>query len=438
LKPLQTLIKGVALIVIISIIVFNQSCEEPDLVGMEIQPPQDKLGLNISDTTTAIAWTFTEDSVVSDELPTNLLGHYVDPVFGTTKAAFFAQPRLSSNDVTFGSGAVADSIILSLVYDGFYGDETAPLKITVYEADSTYYRDSVYYSDQSIAVLPVKLYEEILTPKPEDSVEVDGEMLVPQMRLKLSQSFADNILNAGDANLADNDAFLDFFKGLYITAEAQSVNGSILYFDLANSLSKLTLHYHNSNDTSTYNFVINENSTTINTFDHNNYTDASIDLYNQINGDTLLGKQKLYIQAMAGTRIKLYFPYLQNWAKNQRIAVNKAVLYLPVDESGTSIDDFEPPDQLGLVKLNEEGNANFLSDYLLGTGYFGGTYNEGKKAYEFNIAKHIQDIIDGNETDYGLNLLANLRQVTANRVVLKGVDNNDGNLKLVITYTILD
>ena len=71
-----------------------------------------------TDTVTLVVSTVREDSLRSDELSLSLLGNYIDPEIGQTRAGFYSQVRLSSPDIDFGTNAVADSLTLSLVHTG--------------------------------------------------------------------------------------------------------------------------------------------------------------------------------------------------------------------------------------------------------------------------------------------------------------------------------
>ena len=87
------------------------------------------------------------------------------------------------------------------------------------------------------------------------------------------------------------------------------------------------------------------------------------------------------------------------------------------------------------MKLDENGDLYFLTDYTIGATYFGGFYNESKKEYRFNISKHIQEILNGEIIDYGLILIPDKRQMTANRVVLNGPESSNNKLRLELIYT---
>jgi len=419
------------------VVIFLFSCEEPDVVGLQTQIKNDKLNISFSDTTSIIAFSQIEENVRSDELTKNLLGSYFDPVFGTTSASLYTQLRLSSSNVTFGISPIFDSLILSFAYSGYYGDTTIPMDVKVYEITEDMYRDSTYYSNQNFTYDNYELANYTFIPNPNDSVEIDNENYGPHLQIKLDKKLGDKFLYySRTSDFASSENFINFFKGLYITMQSQNNKGAILYFDLLSSLSKLTMYYHNNTDTSYFNFVINENCARVNTFEHNNYSDANVDLKNQtIRNDTSLGDKRIFIQAMAGIRTKIRFPNLKNWLDSGKIAINSAELVFDVDESDITINDYSPPERLGLVKLNKEGKLFFLSDYNEGSSYFGGYYNETKKEYRFRISTHVQEMLEENINDYGLILLANERQTTANRVVLNGPNGLNGKLRLELIYT---
>ena len=53
------------------------------------------------------------------------------------------------------------------------------------------------------------------------------------------------IEKSNTTELENNENFLKYFKGLYIVAEGVGENGSIIYVNMLNPLSNLTLYYHN-------------------------------------------------------------------------------------------------------------------------------------------------------------------------------------------------
>jgi hypothetical protein len=421
------------------------ACKEPDSIGLGVQPSGDKLNVVYCDTTTLVAYTVKDDTIRTDETQYNLLGSNRDPVFGRNEASFYTQALLPSNAPNFGTSRV-DSIMLSLAYSGtssVYGDTNSLMTVKVYELAQSIYQDSTYYSNREFLTDNVPLAIKTFIPKPRDSVLVGKSKLAPQLRVRLDTSLGHRLINAGTTALSDNTNFPQFFKGIYVMASPATSAGAIISFDLLNPLSNITLYYHKSGDTTaySYNFIMDGSTVArINHFNHTKYFYSDPYLRNELSGDTMKGNKVLYAQSMAGLKVRIRYPYLKNLTKNGRIAINKAVLIIPVDDSTyapvSSLSTYAPPNQMVLLE-EQNGLIRYLLDQYEGTSYYGGIYNSAKKEYRFNIARHVQQVVDGIKDNLGLYLVvwtAN-RPSTANRVVLRGPKCHTNNLRLDITYT---
>jgi len=415
------------------------SCQEPDILGLEVQPVGDKLNVVYTDTISLYAHSVKEDSIRADESSYNLLGFSDDPIFGKNTASFYTQLRLSYNNVNFGNTPHCDSIILSLAYKKVYGDTNAQQTVKVYRLGQDIYLDSSYYSNRELLTTGALLGSKTFIPKPNDSIYLGSDSVgpyAPQLRINLSNTLlGDDFLGT---SLTDNANFTNFFKGIYVTATSASGEGSIMTFDLLNAQSKVTLYYSNTDDTikHKYNFVINENCARINHFNHTRYQYADPFLRSEVCNDTLKGDSILYIQSMAGLKIRITYPYILDLVKDGRIAINNADLIVSLDNNDYTTDRYAPPAQLVLIE-EKDGKIRFLQDQYDGTTYYGGNYNASKNEYKFNIARHLQQVVDGIKENLGLYLVvwtAN-RPNTANRVVLKGTQRQSGNLRLQVTYT---
>jgi hypothetical protein len=428
------------LLVLFALSVFFQACEPDEGIGIEVQPQGDKIVVGFGNNSGITCYTVPEDSVRSDETLINLMGSYFDPVFGTSTASFCVQFRLPDNDVDFGTNPVADSLVLSLVYNGYYGDISTAQTVKVYEVNEDFNRDSAYYSNDHVQYLPTPIASHFFVPAPNDSLEIGGVNYAPQLRFRLDNAFAQKFINAsGTPDLANNTNFLAFFKGLYVTAEPSLVNGAILYFSLLNSLSCMTLYYHNADVDKPvhgmkYTFVINDNSARVNMFDHYGYSGADHDFQHQLAGDTLRGSQILYLQAMAGVKCFLRFPDIENLFGGEKVVINKAELILPIDANLNN--QYARPAQLTLIKIGDDGTLSFLPDEYYGSSYFGGTYNSATGDYRFNIATFIQNcVLNDNYQEKGLYLAISGASVNGSRLVLNGPAAGANNLRLEIIYT---
>jgi hypothetical protein len=441
-------ILGNHFLIFLLIALFTISCNKNEEIGSNIQPSENLLGVAFQNNIPITAHTVLEDSVRTDETILNMIGSYFDPVFGFTTAGMYTQFRLSSSNIdTAFANSVCDSIVLSLAYNGgFYGAVKPNLILNVFEISDDFYLDKNYYSNDQLGSFKNNLANISFVPNLRDSVKVDGTMSIPQLRVKLKKSLGEKFINASSGDLVDNTSFLKFFKGLYITTnKVNSDTGSIFYINTTSSVSKLTLYYHKNSDTISrkYNFVINENCARFNTFDHYDYYSAVDTLKNQIkrqNPDTTLGEGKLYLQAMAGTKIRLKFQkaidsdYFENTPIN-KVAINKAELVIKVDPT-TIIDKMPPPSILSLVVINNDGTYSFLPDVAYGEAYFGGSYNSTTHEYRFNISKYFQNTLsNGSFNDKGLFIVVSGAAVKGNRAVIFGPKSINGNMRLEIIYT---
>jgi len=416
------------------------SCQKNEEIGFEVQPPEDKIIVGFNDQGGIVAYTVREDSVRTDETLLNLLGSYFDPIFGTSAAGYYVQFRLSNSNVAFGTNAVVDSIVLALAYSGgYYGDITTVQSADVFEVEETFLIDSSYYSFDRLNCSSTDLYTNSFLPKPNDSVHIGTNVYAPHLRLRLDNSLAQKFITAsGTSDLANDPNFLLFFKGLYIVADPAYVNGAMLYFNLLSSASKLTLYYHNDeHDSLSYDFLINENSARVNTFDHFGYSGANHDFQMQIAGDTALGEQNLFLQGMCGVKTFLRFPDLKPLLNDGNVVVNKAELIITPNAS--MLNTYAQPDRLTLSKINADGSLSFLPDQYYGTDYFGGSYNSTTGEYRFNIATYIQYLIRFDEyAGQGLYLALAGSAINGSRLAINGPGKESSNLRLEISYTKLN
>lgn len=432
-----------ALLPAVFFIFITISCKEKNIPGTEIQPPSDKLDLIYTDTITVVSYTVKENKIRTDETFLNLLGTYVDPIFGLAEASFCTQFLLPVPNLDFGnpSELQVDSMILSLRYQGYYGN-TDPQTFKVYELTENIVNSEVYYSNDTVSYNPIEvgaIYNHV--PNTSDSINIGGTNTDPHLRIKLKNSFAQKFINAsGSSNMSTNEAFTSFFKGLYIKPDNVPVQGKggIFYFQLLSNISKLTLYYTNTstNISSSQDFVINELSARFNLFkqDYNFITNNPVAA--AIN-DTSIGKEKVYIQSMGGLKTKIYFPYFKNLASKGNLIINQAQLVLSLNEDGTGTNQYAPHSRLTLAAAREDGSNAIIIDQLEGEAYFGGDFSTTSKEYRFNITRHMQRLINGQvPEDYGLFILPSGSAVNANRTVLHGSNKeHPKHIKLILTYT---
>ena len=386
------------------------SCTDPNLIGLEVQPPSDGISVLLTSKKNNLKLsTISEDTLRTDETSTLLLGEINDPIFGYNQAAFSTQFMLPFSNVDVGSysdSLTVDSVVLGLSYTGSYGTNDV-LNIMVYEISESIYKDSVYYSNQDLTCVSNAIYSQTTTVNTEDSVMVGGEMKAPHLRLKLDISLGDKILiESGTSNLEDNAQFVEFFKGLYVSASSDN-DGVVAYFSPTSANSKLSIYYHSTNvDSLSLDFSLTGDAARINLFEK----DTSY-LFNQADTST-----NTYVQSMAGYKTVIEIQHLdtlKTFFKNK--AINRVNLSFDLDGLDTA--DFSPHGRMYLVRVDEQGKDFFLIDYIVeGEEHFGGKLENDK--YTFNITRYFHQLLNNEDYTNKLYLVAAGGAVNANRTIL--------------------
>jgi len=265
---------------------------------------------------------------------------------------------------------------------------------------------------------------------------VDSALYPAELRIPMNQNFADIIFEADSASLSSNENFIEFFKGLYVTSDdvTSSGEGSILYFDLLNERSNLTLYYQNDTvDSLNYVFTINTNNARIGRFQHDYSLSNDQALREQVlNNDTSYGSEALFVQGLAGIKTIVKIPGIAEWAGNGSIAVNQAKLFIPTNNS---VSNLEPPASFAMFQYDENESLEFLRDFNIGESYFGGSLDSINNLYQFRISLYTQELFNGSP-DYGLVIFPISKAVRANGVKLFGTDpDGTQQMKLELFYT---
>jgi hypothetical protein len=415
-------------------ILFVSSCKNPDDIGLDVIPASDHLTTLFTDTLTVNVSTAREDSLRSDEVSQILLGSISDPHFGVSTASLYTQVLLGQTP-SLGTNLTHDSLVLSFAYSGHYGDTITANTFHVYRVredmhlDSSYYTNRYFNADSITELASNTSY--LIRPSDVSIVGTDTQSL--QLRIKMTDAFADTILNLANNTSANtsNDAWKTSFQGLYIKSDpVMSNGGSVLYFNPNSVYTKMTLYYHSDTTAKTYDFTLT-NAARVNHQTHD-YTGSSVgmQLATPSFNDSLA-----YLQATAGLKASISFPYLKNMIASGKIIINKAELVITVADTSNSV-DHPVPSSLFLTAKDSAGTLLFVSDYLDQLISFGGAYLSSN-TYKFNIGRHLQRILDGNIDDFGFSLNIVSSVVEANRVIIgsgKGTAN-PAKMKLNLFYT---
>ena len=385
------------------------SCTDPNTIGLEVQPTSDNIIISNANFEGISSATESEDSLRTDEALNLILGGIDDSQFGLNNAGFYTQILLTENNTDLGTNPIVDSVVMSYTYSGYYGDLENFTSLDVLILQEDIYKDSVYYSNSYQIPLPGGMsYVESFSVS-----EVGSES--PSLTIRLSDSFGQEILDLQNEGLKDNETFLENFKGISVIASAQN---TMLYLNPTGSNSFLKIYYHNDEsgtDTLSLDFSLGGDAARINLFNNKPLLNLP-----EFSG-------KLYIQSMAGYKAKIL---VNNTDSIKAIlegkSINKVTMSFDVPED--SQNDYAAHEKLFLVRVNNEGNNIFLTDYTIeGETHFGGRLEDNK--YEFNITRYFYQLLNNDAYTNDLYLLAAGAAVNANRTIL----NKD--IKLTIHYS---
>ncbi|HXC04020.1 MAG TPA: DUF4270 family protein [Bacteroidia bacterium] len=446
------------------------SCKKDSNLGITTQPGNDLLNVKSSDSTTVVAWTRKEDSLpTTGALTQYVLGNYWDPVFGKANASIYTQFVIHGADINLNfcpSGdprlVTCDSLVMTLSYGKtYYGDTTTPQTIRVYQLTGSLIFGHTYNSDTAIAVYSVPVGVKTFYPTPHTPSVLLKHPVGTHVRIPLDKNLGQLIINQSNQFPLQNDAnFVTMFKGFYIRADAplnRPGQGAMLYLPLTDTLTKLTVYLKNGNypshtgDSLNYSFEVNAASVSFPHFEHD-FSGGDPKLVAELAAaknatqpvyPTWLpavhpaSEPVVFASSMAGTKVKVDFPYLTNWVKNGMISVNKAELTVRMIPNPPAANPtYAPVDQLALVSIDSLGHETTMIDYLEGTDYFGGVFDPINAQYVFHIDRYIQQVMLGKIRNNGLYLVATSSSTAANRVILGGPTNPSGfKMTLRLNYT---
>lgn len=446
----------------------NSACTKTSLIGEDIFA-SDTLGLKSTDTISILTTTVVGEAArtyspnSAQQLPNYLVGQLADPIFGNSTAIAYAQLRLLTTSPNFEFTSL-DSIILSLPYDvnnRHYGNVDKPQTITISRLTESMDAALEIQSTQRFEAGQI-LGEKTFVPNFNDSLNIlvpSGDTVLeervrPQLRIPLSSTFGNELLNSSD-ELSGIEDFLNFFKGIEIKGSGNT--DAMISFGL--SAASMTLYYTQQDSIFDEDgnferiqdipkrYVLAINSFSAKSVYYNNNrsgigndrVDAPIKQYMNNDNDSLI-----FVQSTQGTMGKVTFPYLDNLAGS---IVNKAELVVTVANRDNLL-DFPLPDQLILTSLIDS-NYIVIEDMAVSLNnagsfaLFGGdavTETENgvsTTTYTMNVTGHFQGMIDGI-TSNDIYIITYPKPQIANRVILGGSGHSDYAIKLNLNYTKLD
>jgi hypothetical protein len=423
------------------------SCKKESDIGLGLQPGDELLNAQFTDTITL--WTKTErdDSVRTDKSTICVLGSNNDQDFGKTQASLYTQFLIpgSLQNINFGLGSTLDSMVLTLRYSfDYYGDTISQQTFVVYQMNESIHKDSSYYENDTKTIGSSPIGTVTFSPRPRTNVRVGQDTLPPHLRIKLDPAFAASIFAlSGQSGLANNENWLQNLKGLYIAPNnpSQNINeGALLYFNPKDTLTRLSIFYRESNNTARqFSFVINAQTAYFGNYQHDYPLTSNITT--QLNTTTAgpWSFTENHVHSLAGLRTRIELPYITSLYEanlGYKIAINKAELLVKVDPSSSTNPNLPPNTRFYLTSFNDAGKQQLLTDFLVPASNFDGNYDPTDGEYRINMAIYFQRLINGTEPNNGLLLKEILPNNNARRAIIgSGNPLSASQMKLRITYT---
>jgi hypothetical protein len=391
--------------------IFYQCKKDHSVLGNEVIPDSDRLSSDAGMNFPVFAHTVTYDSVYSINSVATIgdvkfLGSNRDPSFGKTDIGLCLNINIPGTAISIGAFTelVSAEIVLAVNNDRFIGQRAAPLTFSVFPLDSTLKADRSYFTSND------RLHNknQLLARHTTAFTTYEG---LPAVRIPIDPGYAGEILK-NTAALSSNETLRSAYKGFYILPSCGDTEGIIYECDLSTSSSGFYLRCKNSagKDTSFMFSFSGSGSARYNTV---KFTPLP-ELQNQLEGDTALGANKLFLKGPGSTKLKVQIPFLKNYGDTFNVAVSRAEVIFYVDPEYASFVESKvgfkypvpprlallPADSLGreLLETLDQKSSTYLSRY-------GGVYDVDNKRYVFNIPLHAQAILNGNRKNYGFYLV---------------------------------
>jgi hypothetical protein len=244
--------------VIIATMALITSCKNDESVGVTIKPQEDEIIVACD--------TFTIESenyfvpAISAQADSMILGEFYSAKYGTTKAELLLQiaPPIDYRFPEEQYKPEPDSLILMMYYNTWFGSPYAPLEFSVYEINkqgidyNTQYLSNLEIGDfcDSTILMGKRLMTSIDLSRA-DSVKEDTAA-TPYVRYKFDQTQLERFFNMPQEVYKSEDAFLNEFKGIYLTTRYGS--STLICFNQIT----MYLYYH-------YTYQKNGKDTVVNT-----------------------------------------------------------------------------------------------------------------------------------------------------------------------------
>lgn len=362
----------------------------------------------------------------NDDLVVGYIGN--DPEFGATSAdayfnisssSYFTYPFINRDSVTI------DSVILSLSYQGAYGDTNSFNTVRVFEiAQNAGFNDSTLYkySNPDFTTTGAELGSKTFQIKKlSDSIlhirKRDTTKLANVIRIPLANQLGERLKGYDTTNTANgafrtDSIFKTLFRGFAIKSD--NSGNAVTYISPTDNIKTKLIVY----------FQVTKNGvkdTTSTEFYHLTGGQANIVKRTPGGGwssylaNGVPNDDKIYLQGIPGSYASLKIPGLDTFSN---AVVHRAeIIATPL--RSTEDGQFVQPLGLFLDRINNAGDtaSTFDIDMTLADNFTAYTYDitsfggllKSDSTYRFNISRYVQNIITTKSTNYKLRIYSPIR-----------------------------
>ena len=404
---------------LIALLAIAVSCsKDPTRIGIGLLPDSDFMAIFSTDTLGIKAYTMYDDSALTSNAPTMVTGRISDEYFGNTDCDFVTQLRIIAAwpKKTY----TVDSVSLYFSPSAVSGDTATAHYIRLYETGTQLLDSATYYSSQD-----------------PDTIKFLGEYLLPPLkadttyRIKLYNWVGDYLFRDTSMFNPPDQFYKDYFKGLYVGIRSET-NPVLVTMTTADNPLMISVAYTDTAGVAyAYSFLATDRAVNYNRFIHNHAAAAPDKQIKHIND--MVADTAVYLQSYDGVYPRLDFPSLEEYKGTERIAVNKARLYVPVHLDGVNYLEKNLPAQIYLRYRDSEGKHYALPDLIHDAGFLDGTYYKEQDCYIFNIASFVQQYIEGKIEYPSVEMFY---PSTVDKNVIFKANGNTPKIRLEFAYTI--
>ena len=387
--------------------------KETDL-GVNLQDPF-TIYDGVRDTAYVTACTLFDDSLSTAGFSAGVFGNYHDETFGDVDAVLYSQITIPQDGVRITESVQIDSVVMTLVIDTVFPARTdstpVPLHIIINQLAEVLRSDSAYRASDRLEESSTCFFDSV--------VNFVADSVTLRMRPEIYPVL--------QRESPSPDDFVEQTKGfaLHLAPSSQK----LVTVSLSATSTRLTVYYHNPEVDSVarqFDFIINGEAAHSMYVSHN-YSGTALAPFELNKKDTLVGSEKLYLEPLGGTRVRLNLqPFLNRfYAQHPTAVIHYAELLLPVYDTS----DTQTPVRILAMKRGADGNLVYVTDAdVLTNSYtyagFDGYYHRDRHCYRLRVTRHLQELMRTGK-DYGTELIIDARRSSGFRTVLNGTETDN-------------